>query len=93
MNLTDLLDKASALLKDEPARVIGYGAAVIVFLVAKASGSIEDIPFDQTVVMATAAIATVTTVIETIRHLVTPVAKLAPAAGNPDDINVDAPGA
>lgn len=102
MNLSDLLAKASALLKGEPARVIGYGAAVVVFLVANAVGAIPDMTIDAALINATAAIATIATVIETIRRLVTPVAKAeaavqealytpVPGAVDPDDILVEAP--
>jgi hypothetical protein len=75
MNLSDLLTKASELLKGEPARVIGYGGAVIVYLVANFVGAIPDMTIDAALINATAAIATIATVIELIRHLVVPVAK------------------
>ena len=76
MNVSDLLAKASDLLKGEPARVIGYGAAVAIFLVASALDRIPDMTIDEALVAATAAIVTIGGVIESIRSLVTPVAKL-----------------
>lgn len=74
MNLSDLLAKASDLLKGEPARVIGYGAAVIVYIAAKALNVIPDQSFDQSIALTVSAIALVGTVVESIRHLVTPAA-------------------
>lgn len=74
MTITDILNKARDVLSGEPARAIGYGAAVIVYLVARASGSIEDIPLDEAIVLTAGYVATVAAVIESIRRLVTPVA-------------------
>lgn len=102
MNLSDLLAKASALLKGEPALVIGNGAAVVIYLVAKAFGAIPDVSFEVALGQAAAAIVTINTVLLTIRRLVTPVAKAeaavlealyTPVPGeDPDDILVEAPG-
>ncbi len=65
-----LLEKISSMLVGEPARVIGYGAAVVIFLVARASGVIPDVSFEQAVVNALAAVAVIASVIESIRHFV-----------------------
>ena len=70
MNYQDILDKADSVLKGEPARIIGYGAAVVIYLVAKASGHIADQTPDQALISAGAAITTVVGIIETIRHFV-----------------------
>jgi hypothetical protein len=70
MNISAILDKARAMLSGEPARAIGYGAAVVVYLVAKASGAIADVPLDQAVLQTTSAIAVVVSVIESIRRFV-----------------------
>lgn len=74
-SLSDILDKAKELLKGEPARAIGYGAAAIIYLVAYAFDAIPDMTPDAALLAATGAIATLATVIESIRSLVTPVAK------------------
>lgn len=76
MTPSDLLDKATDLLKGEPARAIGYGAGAIVYFVARLSGSIDDIPLDQAVILTAGYVTTVAGVIESIRHFVTPVATL-----------------
>lgn len=68
--LRGLLDSARRLLTGEPARVIGYGAAVVIYLVAKALGSIPDQSFDVAILSATAGAAVVASVVETIRHYV-----------------------
>lgn len=70
MTVTDILDRADGVLKGEPARIIGYGAAVAIYLVAKASGTIADQTPEQAFISATAAIGTVVGVIESIRHFV-----------------------
>jgi hypothetical protein len=68
--LRAVLDIARTLLTGEPARAIGYGAAVVIYLVAKVVGVIPDQTFDQAVVEAVAAMAIVASVVETIRHYV-----------------------
>lgn len=75
MTLSDVLAKASDLLKGEPARAIGYGAAAAIYLVAYAFDAIPDMTPEQALVSAVAAIGTLAGVIESIRSLVTPVAK------------------
>jgi hypothetical protein len=74
MTPTDILNTARDVLSGEPARAIGYGAAVIVYLVARASGSIEDVPLEDAIVLTAGYVATVAGVIESIRRFVTPVA-------------------
>lgn len=69
-DFTALLDKADSALHGEPARIIGYGAAITIYLVAKLSGHIEDQSPDQALISATAGIAAVVSVIETIRKFV-----------------------
>lgn len=70
-----VLDKIDALLTTEPARMIGYGAAVIVFLVVQAVGIIRpgllpQVSFDTAVSDAFAAIALLVLVVESIRRFV-----------------------
>lgn len=81
MTITDLLDKAESLLQGEPARAIGYGAALVIVGVSLASNAlgftrIPAVDLPTAVADATFAIATIVGVIESIRHFVTPVAKL-----------------
>ena len=59
-----------ALLTKSPARAIGYGAAVVVYLVANAFGRIPDMTIDQAVYTATVVIGILVAVIEAIRHYV-----------------------
>jgi hypothetical protein len=70
MTPTDILDKADSILRGEPARIIGYGAAVVIYLVAKASGHIADQTPEQALVSGVAGVASLVSVIETIRHFV-----------------------
>ncbi len=96
MTSNELLDKAEFILKGEPARIIGYGAAVVIYLVAKVSGTIEDQSPEQALVSGTAAIATIITIIESIRRLVYSPASVAaivtspPAADGPIDAAIAA---
>lgn len=66
--LDALLDAVLALLQGSPVRVIGYGGAVIIYLVANAAGRIPDVSFATAVTDATAAIALLVTIVEGIRH-------------------------
>lgn len=70
MNISDILDKVRDLLTGEPARAIGYGGAAVVYLVAKALGSIPDVSPEEALVQVTAAIALVASFVETIRRFV-----------------------
>lgn len=70
LTVAGVLDTARNLLKGEPARAIGYGAAAIIYLVALALDAIPDMPPEDALIAATAAIATISSVIETIRHFV-----------------------
>ena len=70
-----VLDKADTLLTSEPARMIGYGAAVIVYLVIRALGELKPglIPpmsFEESVGVAFSALATTVILIESIRRFV-----------------------
>jgi hypothetical protein len=87
MTPSDILNKAEALLQGEPARAIGYGAALVIVgvsLVSNALGytRIPAIDLPTAVTDATFAIATVVGVIESIRHFVTPVASLPSTDGD-----------
>lgn len=70
MSITDILDKARDLLAGEPARAIGYGAGVIVYLVARALGSIPDVPFEDALILTAGYVVTIGAVIESIRRYV-----------------------
>lgn len=76
MTISTILDKAKSLLSGEPARAIGYGSAAIVYFAALAFDAIPDMTPEAALTAAVAAVATIGGVIETIRSLVTPVAKL-----------------
>lgn len=70
-----ILDAADNLLSGEPARAIGYGAALVVVgvsLVSNALGytRIPEVSLDAALVAATLAITTLVTVIEGIRRSV-----------------------
>lgn len=68
------LDKVSSLLQSEPARLIGYGAAVVIYLAARilADKGILDVQltFDQSITAAVAAIAVLVGIVESIRRFV-----------------------
>lgn len=65
-----LLDVLGRLLSGEPARLIGYGAAVIVYIVARVSKTLPDVSLDQALIQVAAVIALAASVVETIRHYV-----------------------
>lgn len=65
-----LADSARNILAGEPARAIGYGGAAVVYLVARASGSIPDVTVEEALVQATAAIAIVAALVESVRRVV-----------------------
>jgi hypothetical protein len=79
-SLTDrfrsILDSARTLLTGEPARFIGYGAAVVIVGVIAISNALgftrfgENISLSDALIGATAAIATLGGIIETIRRFV-----------------------
>lgn len=91
-----ILDGFRDILRGEPARVIGYGAAVVIYLVAKAVGTIPDQTFEEAMVSTAAAITLVATVIETIRRFVySPVtveAEVAEAFEDGVDVGIDSMG-
>lgn len=70
MTVSGILDKARELLRGEPARAIGYGAAAVIYLVALATDRIPDMTPDQALTAAVAAIGVIAGVIESIRSLV-----------------------
>ena len=71
-----VLDAVESVLVGEPVLVIGNGAAVIIYLVAKASGRIPDVSFDEALAQTGPALVLLNTILVAIRQLVTPVAKL-----------------
>lgn len=68
--LQALVEQANALLQGSPARAIGYGAAVVIWLVANAMGRLPDMTFDQAVTVAVTAVALLVGVVEAIRKYV-----------------------
>jgi hypothetical protein len=91
-----VLDSANALLQGEPALVIGNGAAVVIYLVAKAMGAIPDQTFADAVTSAMAGIGTVNAVLLTIRKYVYSPASVAkivltpPTSAGPVNAAIDA---
>ena len=69
MNLKAILAALQGLLTGEPARVIGYAAGLIVYLVARFT-ALPDIPVDQAMAGTAAYVVIVGTVVESIRHFV-----------------------
>lgn len=70
MSVNSILDKVLSIANGEPARVIGYGGAAIVYLVAKFSGSIEDVTPEAALLQVGSALALIVTFVESIRRLV-----------------------
>lgn len=68
--IVDFLGKADVLLRGSPARAIGYGAAVIIWLVANAFDVFPDMKFEDAVSAALVSISLLVTVIESIRYFV-----------------------
>jgi hypothetical protein len=72
--LKALLDKIDQLLTTEPARMIGYGAAIVIYLAARvmADRGYLQLPltFDQSLTAALAAMSTVIIIVESIRRFV-----------------------
>jgi hypothetical protein len=72
----DLVDAADRLLQGEPARFIGYGAALVIVGVVAVANQVgvtrfgENVDLGTSLGLATAAIVTVTGVIESIRKFV-----------------------
>lgn len=73
---SDIIDKADGLLKGEPARAIGYGSALVIVGVVAVANQLGitrfggNIDLVTAVGLASAAIVTVTGVIESIRRFV-----------------------
>lgn len=90
MTIASILEAARGLLIGEPARAIGYGAAVVIYFAAKALGSIPDQSLDEALLSAGVAIGTVASVVESIRRFVysqptvVAIAELAAATGYAD---------
>lgn len=69
-SLEGALDKARDLLQGEIARSIGYGSALAVYFIARASGSIDDIPLETAITATAAYVTIVASVVESIRKFV-----------------------
>ena len=71
---TAILEKARSLLLGNPARAIGYGAAVVIWLVVRLANELGvqfgELSFEASVAAAFAAITVLVTVIEGIRKFV-----------------------
>ena len=67
-----LVGQVADLLQGEPVLVIGNGAAVVVYIVARVSGAIPDQSWDQALGDAAKAIAVVNAALLAIRQYVTP---------------------
>ena len=70
-----ILDKVRVLLSTEPARMIGYGAAVVVYLTVRLVGELRPgifpvIGFDEAVTVTLTALASVLVIVESIRRFV-----------------------
>lgn len=69
-----ILAKVSKLLETEPARAIGYGAAVVVYLAARVlseRGYVQfNLSFEDSIIAAAAALTLVAGVVESIRRFV-----------------------
>jgi len=70
VNINNVLDKVEDIINGEPARVIGYGGAVIIYLVAKAVRFIPDQTPEMALTQAGSALLFVGTLVESIRHSV-----------------------
>ena len=70
MTIKDILDKVAELGTGEPARIIGYGGAVVIYIVAKVSGAIPDQTPEEALALAGAELAVVASFVESIRHFV-----------------------
>jgi hypothetical protein len=67
-----ILERARYLLQDEPLRAISYGSAVVIYLVARASGRITDVSFEDAILQAGVAATVVISVVESARRYVSP---------------------
>lgn len=72
--LNNVADKVRDLLSGEPLRFIAYGAAIVIYVAAKVSGTIPDVTLTEAFGQAVAAAAVVAAVVESARRFVTPVA-------------------
>jgi hypothetical protein len=69
-----LLAQVQSVLQGEPALVIGNGAAVVIYIVAKASGFQQDETFALAAAQAAGALAIINSVLVSIRQYVSPAA-------------------
>lgn len=96
MNITSLLDRVQGLLTGEPARAIGYGAALVIIGVVYLANALGITRFGDSMDLATAlglttaAIAAVATVVEAIRKAVSPLATVRTVAHDADYFGADA---
>jgi hypothetical protein len=67
-----ITDRILELLQGEPLRAIAYGSAVVIYIAARALGSIPDVSFIEAVGQATAAALVIASVVESARRFVTP---------------------
>lgn len=80
-SINGIADAATEALQGEPARFIGYGAAIVVVGVVAVSNYLgiarfgTNISLVDALVLTTAGVTTVTGIVESIRKFVTPVAK------------------
>ena len=70
--IKSLLKQVADLLQGEPALVIGNGAAVVIYIVAKISGFQDGETFQLALAQAAGAIVLVNSVLVSIRSLVSP---------------------
>jgi hypothetical protein len=77
------IDKIDSLLKGETALVIGNGAAIVLYFVAKAFGKIPDMSFEDALAAGGVAIVTINSVLLTIRKYVYSPATVAAIVASP----------
>jgi len=68
--LEGLVEAVNRVLQGSPARAIGYGAAVVIYLVALAFDRIPDMTFEQAVTSAVTAVTILVGIVEAIRFYV-----------------------
>jgi hypothetical protein len=93
--VTAILDKADSLLTTEPARMIGYGAAVVVFLAAQVisyvkPGLLPPVKFEDALGESAAAVTLLVLLVEAIRSFVYSPATFLASAHEMMDSIVDA---
>lgn len=83
--MSNILDSIQSLLVGEPARVIGYGAAVVIYIVAKAT-VLPDQTLDQSLALAAGILVSIGSIIEPIRHFVYSPASVAALVAPPEPL-------